>query len=87
MTHEHEHRDFVCRDCGALITCLSCIEVHAETLPRGPAFVNFDLQPPEMAPKPEFETIGVNNDSDLQPRETATLLPRELPQHQQSLFG
>lgn len=63
MTHDHEHRDFVCRDCGALITCLSCIEVRARTLPHGPAFVNFHLQPPEMAPKPEFETIGVNNDS------------------------
>jgi hypothetical protein len=87
MTHEHEHRDFVCRDCGALITCLSCIEVRAGTLPRGPAFVNFHLQPPEMAPKPEFETIGVNNDSDPQARETATLLPPALPQHQQSLFG
>jgi hypothetical protein len=87
MTHEHEHRDFVCRDCGALITCLSCIEVRAGTLPHGPAFVN--LQPPDSKPSPTFETIGVDNNFDLQAREPATLLPPEPSSttHQQSLFA
>jgi len=32
--------DYICPDCGGLITCLSCIEIHASQLPHGPAFVN-----------------------------------------------
>jgi len=32
--------DYICPDCGGLITCLSCIEIHAGQLPQGPAFVN-----------------------------------------------
>ncbi len=32
--------DYICPDCGGLITCLSCIEIHAGQLPHGPAFVN-----------------------------------------------
>jgi hypothetical protein len=32
--------DYICPDCGGLITCLSCIEIHAGQLPQGPPFVN-----------------------------------------------
>ena len=32
--------DYICPDCGGLITCLSCVEIHAAHLPHGPAFVN-----------------------------------------------
>jgi len=32
--------DYICPDCGGLITCLSCVELHAAYLPHGPAFVN-----------------------------------------------
>ncbi len=37
--------DYICPDCGGLITCLSCVEIHAGQIPQGPAFVNqlFDL--------------------------------------------
>src|SRR5260370_49831 len=32
--------DYICPDCGGLVTCLSCIEIHAGQLPHGLAFVN-----------------------------------------------
>jgi hypothetical protein len=32
--------DYICPDCGGLVTCLSCVEIHAGHLPQGPAFVN-----------------------------------------------
>lgn len=32
--------DYICPDCGGLVTCLSCIEIHAGQLSQGPAFVN-----------------------------------------------
>ena len=38
--------DYICPDCGRLITCLSCVEIHAAQLPHGPAFVN-DLCDPD----------------------------------------
>lgn len=62
MAHDHAHGDFICRDCGALVTCLSCLEIHAAQLPRGPAFTSdrYNLQPP--AQPPVFETIGVTNE-------------------------
>ena len=37
--------DYICPNCGGLITCLSCIEMHAGQLPRGPAFVNQSYDP------------------------------------------
>ena len=38
--------DYICPDCSGLITCLSCVEIHAAQLPHGPAFVN-DLYSPD----------------------------------------
>jgi len=37
--------DYICPDCGGLITCLSCIEIHAGQLHKGPAFVNQSYDP------------------------------------------
>jgi hypothetical protein len=64
MAHDHAHRDFICRDCGALVTCLSCLEIHAAQLPRGPAFrSDRNLQTP--AQTAVFETIGVTNEFEM----------------------
>jgi len=91
MAHDHAHRDFICRDCGALVTCLSCLEIHAAQLPRGPAFTadRNSLQPP--AQPPVFETIGVTNEFELIEPGTVEanqpILPIPMPETQQSLFG
>lgn len=54
-------QDFKCPDCGALITCLSCAELHAAQLPRGPAFT-YDT---DSSTSPSFETIAVTDHFDL----------------------
>lgn len=90
MAHEHEHRDFTCRDCGALITCLSCLEIRAAQLPRGPAFTagRYAIQP--RANSPVFETIGVTNEFEIAEPDTDELNQQPLPitvlETQQSLF-
>jgi len=91
MAHDHAHRDFICRDCGALVTCLSCLEIHAAQLPRGPAFTSdrYNLQPPAQAPV--FETIGVTNEFEIVEPSTGEtnqqLPPIALRETQQSLFA
>ena len=37
--------DYIRPDCGGLVTCLSCTELHAGQLPHGPAFVNHWYDP------------------------------------------
>src|ERR1700674_5640420 len=79
MAHDHAHHDFICRDCGALVTCLSCLEIHAAQLPRGPAFrSDRSLQPP--AQTAVFETIGVTN-------EFETIEPAFFPESAHILLG
>ncbi len=86
MAHDHAHRDFICRECGALVTCLSCLEIHAAQLPRGPAFTadRYNLQPPAQAPV--FETIGVTNEFEtIEPGALGLTNQTDVRQH--SLFN
>src|SRR5947208_8716118 len=77
MSHNHEHRDFRCPECGELVTCLSCLEIHAATLPRGPAFLNAGA-----------DTGTVNPHRQPEPRETIVIPPPAItPPSQQSLFA
>lgn len=87
MPDHHDHRDLICRDCGALITCLSCLEIHAAQLPRGPAFTA-DRYTADPSPRmPVFETIGVTNEFELiEPRVEIAPAPIIVPDTQQSLF-
>lgn len=84
-TLDHNYRDFKCPECGALVTCLSCIEIHAAQLPKGPAFTDSQLQQPP--PQPEFETIGTTNDFELiEPPLTSVPLLTNVQSLQPSLF-
>jgi len=67
MSHNHKHRDFRCPECGELVTCLSCLEIHAGHLPRGPAFTaeHYSIEP--RVNSAIFETIGVA-DERVEPR-------------------
>lgn len=85
MAHDHAHRDFICRECGALVTCLSCLEIRAGQLPRGPAFrSDRSLQPP--AQTAVFETIGVTNEFEtIEPGALGLTNQTDVRQH--SLFN
>jgi hypothetical protein len=90
--HQHQHRDFRCPDCGELITCLSCIEIHAGSVPQGPAFINpfaFSSFSKSVAPS-QVETIGVDDKFGLDGSQPNSIISTQppMPSHlQQSLFG
>lgn len=63
---DHNHpRDFKCPDCAAIITCLSCVEINAAALPKGPGFVDNDQLQQQTVVDPQVETISTTNDFDL----------------------
>ena len=68
--------DYICPDCGGLVTCLSCIEIHAGQIPHGPAFVN-QLYDPDWyrndyvkQPKSDHNEERGTDDSDDEELET-----------------
>jgi hypothetical protein len=72
MTSDHEYRDFRCPDCGALVTCLSCVELHAASCFHGPAFV--------IANHSQIPAVASS------PLDTSASMPPPTTLHQQSLF-
>jgi hypothetical protein len=81
----HEHRDFRCPECGELVTCLSCLEIHAATLPRGPAFLNSGADT-ALTIDPHRQPHQVEAAPEL--RETIVIPPPAItPPSQQSLFA
>lgn len=88
MPHTHEHRDFKCPECGELVTCLSCLEIHAAELPRGPGFpeARYSMRQPDA---PVFQTIDITNEFEfVEPQNNGVPpLPSAATSTQQSLFA
>src|SRR5436190_8985472 len=74
MTPDHDYRDFRCPDCGALVTCLSCVELQAASCFHGPAFVIANRSPTVTVAE---EVTGPSS----------TSVPPPITQHQQPLFA
>lgn len=88
-TVTHHHRDFRCPDCGALVTCLSCVEVQAGCVPHGPAFTQAQIDP-LPSPSRQFEPSGVAGAEITTGPDISTLglpLPVSSIHQQQSLFA
>lgn len=86
MPHTHVHRDFKCPECGQLVTCLSCLEIHTTDLPRGPGFpeARYPIQPTTA---PVFKTTGTTNEFPTVESRSSQPLPIATPNYQQSLFA